>query len=54
MSQLGNVSNNEHEDGFQTQDLEDKNDDDIVENEDYLHIIGRVASALETKPWIWT
>ena len=47
MSQLGNI-NDEHEDSSQMQDLEDKNDDDIMENEDYLHIIGRVTSALET------
>src|SRR5260370_29530050 len=49
--QLGNSSNNEPEDGFQelqTQDLEDNNDNELVENEDYLKIIGRVASALET------
>ncbi len=47
MSQLGNI-NDEHEDSSQMQDLEDKNDDDIMENVDYLHIIGRVTRALET------
>ena len=49
--QLGNSSNNEPEDGFQelqTQDLEDNNDNELVENEDYLQIIGRVVSMLET------
>ena len=49
--QAVNNSNNEVEDNFhepQTPDIEDENDDDIVDNGDYLHVIGRVASALET------
>ena len=49
--QVVNNSNNEVEDNFQgpqTPDLEDENDDDIADNGDYLHVIGRVASALET------
>ena len=49
--QLGNTLNNEPEDGFQephTQDLEDENEYDIMENGDYLHIVGRVVSTLET------
>ena len=46
-----NNSNNEVEDNFQepqTPDIEDENDDDIADNGDYLHVIGRVVSTLET------
>ncbi len=52
--QAVNNSNNEVEDNFQEPqmlDLEDENDDDIADNGDYLHVIGRVAA--HWKPWIW-